>query len=125
MTVTARIGSRAVTNPPGPASFRIPALPTDRRAALGSGGVMESRLALKVLVLLALPAVPLGLREVVSVDPGREHHRVEVARLRAHFDSVDAELQAPTALPLTPAQRTSRATLIGWLRDYREAGSFP
>jgi hypothetical protein len=86
---------------------------------------MESRLALKVLVLLALPAVPLGLRELVSVDPDREHRRVEVARLRAHFDSVDAELRAPTALPLTPAQRRSRATLIGWLRDYREAGSFP
>ena len=86
---------------------------------------MESRLALKVLVLLALPAVPLGLREIVSVDPGREHQRVEVTRLRAHFDSVDAELRAPTALSLTPAQRTSRATLIGWLRDYREAGGFP
>jgi hypothetical protein len=86
---------------------------------------MESRLALKVLVLLALPTVPLGLREIVSVDPGHEHHRLEVARLRAHFDSVDADLRIPSALPLTPAQHTSRATLIDWLRDYREAGSFP
>jgi hypothetical protein len=48
-----------------------------------------------------------------------------VARLRAHFDSVDAELRRHHALQLTPSQRTVRVRLIGWLREYREAGTFP
>jgi hypothetical protein len=48
-----------------------------------------------------------------------------VARLRAHFDSVDAELRHATALQLTPSQQRARATLIGWLRGYRAAGQFP
>jgi hypothetical protein len=85
----------------------------------------SSRFALTVLVLLVSLTLPLGLRDVSSSDSEYQHWRLEVARLRAHFDSVDAELRLPTALPLTPAQRTGRATLIGWLREYREAGSFP
>ena len=85
----------------------------------------SSRLALTVLVLLALPAVSFSLRSMASVAPAHEHHRLEAVRLRAHFDSVGLELRANTALPLTPAQRGSRATLIAWLRDYRDAGSFP
>jgi hypothetical protein len=48
-----------------------------------------------------------------------------VARLRAHFDSVDVELREATVLHLNPLQRSARATLIGWLREYREAGRFP
>jgi hypothetical protein len=85
----------------------------------------SSRLSLTVLVLLGSLTLPLGLRDVSYGDADSRHRRLEVARLRAHFDSVDAELRLPTALPLTPAQRTVRATLIGWLREYREAGSFP
>lgn len=85
----------------------------------------SSRLALTVLVLLVPLTLPLGLRDVSSGNPESQHRRLEVARLRAHFDSVDAELRLATELPLTPAQRTSKATLIGWLREYREAGSFP
>ena len=85
----------------------------------------SSRLSLTVLVLLGSLTLPLGLRDVSSGNPEYQHRRLEVARLRAHFDSVDAELRLPTALPLTPAQRTVRATLISWLREYREAGSFP
>jgi hypothetical protein len=85
----------------------------------------SSRLAFTVLVLLVSLTLPLGLRDVSSSDPEYQHRRLEIARLRAHFDSVDAELRLPTKLPLTPAQRTARATLIGWLREYREAGSFP
>jgi hypothetical protein len=49
----------------------------------------------------------------------------EVGRLRAHFDSVDAELRDRNVLDLTPSRRMSRATLIGWLREYRDAGEFP
>lgn len=84
----------------------------------------SSRLGLTVLVLLVSLTLPFGLRDV-SGGPEYQHRRLEVARLRAHFDSVDAELRLPTALPLTRAQRMGRATLIGWLREYREAGSFP
>lgn len=85
----------------------------------------SSRLALTVLVLLVSLTLPLGLRDVSSSYAEYQHRRLEVARLRAHFDSVDAELRLPTALPLTPAQHTGRATLIGWLREYREGGGFP
>jgi hypothetical protein len=85
----------------------------------------SSRLSLTVLVLLGSLTLPLGLRDLSYGDADSQHRRLEVARLRAHFDSVDVELRLPTALPLTPAQRTGRATLMGWLREYREAGSFP
>jgi hypothetical protein len=70
-------------------------------------------------------ALPLGPRDAPSPDPAPLPRRLEVARLRAHFDSVDAELRDSKALQLTPGQRTARVTLIGWLRDYREAGTFP
>lgn len=82
------------------------------------------RLLLPVLALLAL-ALSLGSPHFSSDDPAVEHRRLEVARLRAHFDSVDAELRGRVGVPLTPAQRTARATLIGWLREYRDAGRFP
>jgi hypothetical protein len=48
-----------------------------------------------------------------------------VARLRAHFDSVDAELRQATLRHLTPGQRSGRATLVRWLREYRDGGRFP
>jgi hypothetical protein len=85
----------------------------------------SSRLVLTVLVLLGALTLPLGLRDLSFGDADSQHRRLEVARLRAHFDSVDAELRLPTELLLTPAQRLGRTTLIGWLREYREAGSFP
>jgi hypothetical protein len=85
----------------------------------------SSRLVLTLLVVLGSLTLPLGLRDLSYGDADSQHRRLEVARLRAHFDSVDTELRLPTAVPLTPAQRAGRATLIGWLREYREAGSFP
>ncbi|HEU4748231.1 MAG TPA: hypothetical protein VFS56_06990 [Gemmatimonadaceae bacterium] len=51
--------------------------------------------------------------------------RREVARLRAHFDSVDVELRMRDVSHLSAEQRANRVTLIGWLREYREAGRFP
>jgi hypothetical protein len=51
--------------------------------------------------------------------------RLEVARLRAHFDSVDVELRDAKPFRFTASQRSARATLIGWLREYRDAGNFP
>jgi hypothetical protein len=49
----------------------------------------------------------------------------EVVRLRAHFDSVDLELRGRDVSRLTPAQRERRATLVRWLKEYRNAGVFP
>lgn len=71
---------------------------------------------------LALPHPSRDIPATAHESPAR---RLEVARLRAHFDSVDAELRAAPVLQSTAGRRASRATLIGWLREYREAGQFP
>ena len=53
------------------------------------------------------------------------HLRAEATRLRAHFDSVDQELRARDVSRLNASQRAMRTKLIAWLRDYRNAGTFP
>jgi len=83
----------------------------------------SSRLALPASILVLCLALYPGILDVSPAD--LELRRLEVARLRAHFDSVDTELRDAQTLQLTPAQRTARLTLVGWLRDYREAGRFP
>jgi hypothetical protein len=67
------------------------------------------------------------LRSGALVIPsnGQEARRLEAARLRAHFDSVNVELREAKELHLTSRQRSARATLIGWLREYSESGQFP
>jgi hypothetical protein len=65
------------------------------------------------------------LRDDSHPDPDRASHEREVVRLRAHFDSVDAELRERDVLGLSHRQKSSRATLIGWLRAYRDEGVFP
>jgi hypothetical protein len=70
-------------------------------------------------------ALPRGARAVPPTGPEQLSLRLEVARLRAHFDSVDTELRHAKALKLTPSQRAARTTLIGWLQEYRDAGRFP
>ena len=82
------------------------------------------RLVLSILALVATLTVPLRLAVTAADDPSARHARAEAIRLRAHFDSVDAELRQ-AAMSLTPSQRNSRETLIGWLREYRDAGTFP
>jgi hypothetical protein len=59
------------------------------------------------------------------LNPRELHARAEVARLRAHFDSVDTELRTRDVAHLSVEQRASRAKLIAWLREYRDAGRFP
>ena len=59
------------------------------------------------------------------LSPGALHLRAEVARLRAHFDSVDTELRTRDVSQLSVEQRANRTRLIGWLREYRNAGRFP
>jgi hypothetical protein len=45
--------------------------------------------------------------------------------LRAHFDSVSGELRNRDVAELSASQRASRAVLIAWLQEYRDAGRFP
>jgi len=85
----------------------------------------SSRIALTALLALASLALVGSSPDLPTTGTEAPDRRREVARLRAHFDSVDSELRHAEALHLTPDQRTARVTLVGWLRDYREAGTFP
>ena len=69
-------------------------------------------------MLVVALALPRGARAVAPTGPEPLAQRLEVARLRARFDSVDAELRHAKALQFTPSQRRARATLIGWLQAY-------
>jgi hypothetical protein len=85
-------------------------------------------LILTATVLLAVALPPKGgVRATTPTDndPAPSHRGSEVARLQAHFDSVDAELRHAGGPQLTSSQRMARATLIGWLQQYRDAGEFP
>jgi hypothetical protein len=76
-------------------------------------------------MLAGAAALPLGARDVHPTGPEPLARRLEMARLRAHFDSVEVELRYANEPSLTPSQRTARDTLIGWLQEYRDAGKFP
>ena len=83
----------------------------------------------ELLVTVLVVSSP-GILRIVQVD--RAMPKVtppsapaEVVRLRAHFDSVDLELRHRDVGDLLPSQRAARTELIGWLRDYRNAGTFP
>lgn len=70
-------------------------------------------------------ALARGARALPPTDTEPLARRLEVARLRAHFDSVGVELRDAKPLQFTPSQQRARATLIGWLQEYRDAGNFP
>jgi hypothetical protein len=57
--------------------------------------------------------------------PAPSAREMEVTRLQRHFDSVDLELRSRDVSHYTASQRANRAKLVAWLRDYRNAGSFP
>ena len=76
-------------------------------------------------MLAGAMTLPRGLHAVPPTGPEPLARRLEVARLRSHFDSVGAELLHANVLRFTPAQRRVRATLIDWLQEYRDAGAFP
>lgn len=81
-------------------------------------------LAPAILALAAIAAVAVrpGRIEGAASDEGRP---VEVARIRAHFDSVLVELAARDAAALSTAQRARRASLVATLAAYRDRGLFP
>jgi hypothetical protein len=49
----------------------------------------------------------------------------EVNRLQNHFDSVDTELRSRNVSSLGKMQLARRTQLISWLREYRDAATFP
>jgi hypothetical protein len=85
----------------------------------------SSRLSLAASVVFLSLALHPGTPNVAPSSVAPSARRLEVARLRAHFDSVDVELRQANVAHLTAAQRAARATLVGWLREYRDAGTFP
>jgi hypothetical protein len=72
-----------------------------------------------------LVAVPAAVALSAARRPATASSAAEIARLRAHFDSVDAELRARDVSALTPSQRAARARHVATLRAYRDRGVFP
>jgi hypothetical protein len=72
-----------------------------------------------LLVIGSLAPFTLTSRTAADVD------RVEVTRIRAHFDSVLVELGARDVSALSRAQVANRAALIATLATYRDRGRFP
>jgi hypothetical protein len=87
--------------------------------------MQSSGLVLTASVLIVWLGSPVVGPHLLFTHSESPHLRHEVTRLRAHFDSVDIELRQHSGFGLTAAQRRSRGTLIGWLREYRNAGRFP
>ena len=84
----------------------------------------------KLVVVLAGSAIALSLTAATTRHSPRDDTRArrlraEAVRLRAHFDSVDGELRGVDVSRLSATQKATRAKLISWLRDYRDAGRFP
>src|SRR5258706_15912345 len=90
---------------------------------------------MRALILLPF-AIILVLLAAVTIEPGvakATPHAAsttsvatgEVRRIRAHFDSVLAELAARDVGALTSAQRAERSRLIDTLRTYKAGGVFP
>lgn len=80
------------------------------------------RSAFVILSLTAGSAILFGASRPKPVESGR---RAEITRLQRHFDSVDIELRSRNVSSLTPGQKARRARLIQWLREYRNAETFP
>ena len=86
---------------------------------------------------VAIAAAAVGIA-LAAVTPSRASHpsplppdgvvhtrAAEVARIRAHFDSVLSELPARDVASLSRTQRVNRSALLVTLRAYRDAGEFP
>ena len=80
------------------------------------------RQAFVILSLTAGSAILFGASRPKTIESARS---AEVTRLQRHFDSVDIELRSRDVSGLTSAQLARRATLTKWLREYRNAESFP
>ena len=79
----------------------------------------------RALVILSLTAASAVLFGAGPPKPAVSTRSAEVARLQHHFDSVDIELISRDLSSFTPSQQASRARLRRWLREYRDAATFP
>jgi hypothetical protein len=77
------------------------------------------------LVILSLTAGSAILFGASQPKPAESTRWVEVTRLQRHFDSIDVELRSRDVSSLTSAQQMRRARLTQWLREYRNAATFP
>ena len=75
-----------------------------------------------LIAVLALVAAPFGVAPSVHAADSADR---EVARIRAHFDSVLTELTSRDVSSLSASQRGNRARLTMTLANYRERGLFP
>ena len=80
------------------------------------------RQAFVILSLTAGSGILFGASRPKTIEFARS---AEVTRLQRHFDSVDIELRSRDVSSLTSAQQARRARLTQWLREYRNAASFP
>jgi hypothetical protein len=80
-----------------------------------------TRLIASTVVAAATVAVVSGFRPSLP----RDADATEIRRIKAHFDSVLADLSAKDIGTLSVAQRERRATVISTLRAYRDRGVFP
>lgn len=76
------------------------------------------------ILSVVLAYAPMSQESPVIV-PDRGARAIEVQRVRAHFDSVLAELPAQNVSSLSPTQRSRRTLLLTTLHAYRDAGNFP
>ena len=77
----------------------------------------------RLLAGLVLIVAPIGI--ATSLHGANAAERVEIARIRAHFDSVLTELRARDVSSLTALQRANRQQLMVTLAAYRDRGVFP
>jgi hypothetical protein len=79
----------------------------------------------RILAAAAGIAVVIAVTAASSRRIAAHENPAEIARLRAHFDSVLRELRAADVTHLSASQTTARATLIARLEEYSAAGRFP
>ena len=77
------------------------------------------------VVILSLGLVSAALYGASGTGSEPPFRAKEVSRLQQHFDSVDVELRSRNVSSLGTAQLARRGQLIAWLRDYRDAATFP
>jgi hypothetical protein len=101
-----------------------------RAAALVSAAasltlVLTAAVGVRPVVVAPVPPASPGPAGVATpAHLASAGHAAEVRRIRAHFDSVLAELDAHD-VRLAPERRARRARLVSTLRAYRDRGEFP
>ena len=84
-----------------------------------------NRSVLATALAVATLASTTAIGRASSASRERNDARMEVRRIRIHFDSVLSELGARDVRSLARVQQAHRAALLVTLRDYRARGVFP